>query len=455
VVEGDETVSVTLGSGTGYTIASPPPSATVTIHDDPPVISVDGSDTVEGSTTGGFTLIRTGGDLSSSLTVTYTVGGTATSGTDYTALSGTATFAAGSNVVDVPVEALTITGGTTVTLTIDDGGTDYTIDMDAGDSTINIDDQPVEVSVQELADATEGGASGTFRFTRSGDLSSSLVATYTVAGTAAAGTNYTALSGTVTFAASSDHTDVTLTPLDDLTVDPTLTVTVTLDTSDDYMLGNNSDTAFIWDGDGAPVYWISTGSTDWTTAANWSSGTVPTASDDVYFNGSGGTYYSNVSCTNAGYGLSTLAGLHMVGSYSGTVTLASALTIDTFVESSGTLSQNYLSAAKDLSVDKAFLWTGGTLNATDNGANVTIDGTVGAVGRIDPPDTGSIATASTLNVISGALLGILPGELDFTGGSGIYIAAEVKAFTGDNIKEMNLKTTKTDTKVEIATGGEL
>ncbi len=53
-----------------------------------------------------FRFARLGGDLSQPLTIHYTVGGTATPGTDYEELPGTATFAGGETVLDVPARTL-------------------------------------------------------------------------------------------------------------------------------------------------------------------------------------------------------------------------------------------------------------------------------------------------------------------------------------------------------------
>jgi hypothetical protein len=62
------------------------------------------NDGVEDGTDGRFRFTRTG-SLSGSLMVNYTVGGTATSGTDYTALGGAVTFAANAATADVTVNA--------------------------------------------------------------------------------------------------------------------------------------------------------------------------------------------------------------------------------------------------------------------------------------------------------------------------------------------------------------
>jgi hypothetical protein len=147
-----EIVTVTIDSGgNDYRVGSPGGASLNILDNDGPVVAVTVADTFEGAATGGFTFTRTG-DLSGSLAVGYTVTGTATSGTDYTALSGTLTFAAGEDRVEVPVEAFgdnVSDDGETVTATIDDGGDDYTIDGVDYSATVIIGDQPLTVSVNQ------------------------------------------------------------------------------------------------------------------------------------------------------------------------------------------------------------------------------------------------------------------------------------------------------------------
>src|SRR5581483_3705038 len=77
---------------------------------------------VEGGDDGVFRFTRTG-STSQSLVVHYSVGGTATAGTDYTSLSGTVTIPANSSTVDLPVAAADDTvydPDETVTVTVTD-----------------------------------------------------------------------------------------------------------------------------------------------------------------------------------------------------------------------------------------------------------------------------------------------------------------------------------------------
>ena len=253
---------------------------------------------------------------------------------------------------------------------------------------------------------------------------------YTLGGTADSN-DYVPVLGTVLFAADSDTVDLPVSVVNDSVVEPTKTVTVTLADPGTYQLGNASDTAFIKDNDyangGSKFIWVSKSTTTWDEPTNWSGGVVPEDGDDVYFLGTpepGESYYSNVACVIPGATISSLSGLHLDNSYSGTVTLTSALSVSTYEETSGTLNQQ---TGSDLTITAAMIWTGGTLNSlTESVSSVIVSG---AAGLIDPPDTGSMSTASTLKLINTAVVTLLPGTLNILAGQGLYIDADLKGLT--------------------------
>jgi thermitase len=99
VIEGSETVVLTISSGISYTLGTPK-TATVTIHDNdfPPVVTVVATTAgaaEAGPTPGVFTFTRTG-KTTASLTVKFTIAGTATAGADYTSITPSVTIPAGS-----------------------------------------------------------------------------------------------------------------------------------------------------------------------------------------------------------------------------------------------------------------------------------------------------------------------------------------------------------------------
>jgi len=110
-----------------------------------------------------------------------------------------------------------------------------------------------EVSVVASdATATEAGlTTGELTFTRTGETGAALDVAYTVTGTATAGADYVALSGTLTFGIGESTATVLVTPIDDADVESDETVIVGLDASSEYSLGTDTvATVTIIDDDG-------------------------------------------------------------------------------------------------------------------------------------------------------------------------------------------------------------
>src|SRR6185369_16735957 len=153
--------------------------------------------------------------------LTYTVGGTATAGLDYTAPSGTVTITAGntSATITIPVindalveatETVTIEG-----LTISSADADITVSGSSASRDI-IDNDSATVSVAGTTDGNEAGAvSVVFTVTQTAASSTDTVLTYTVGGTATAGLDYTAPSGTVTITAGNTSATITIPVIND------------------------------------------------------------------------------------------------------------------------------------------------------------------------------------------------------------------------------------------------
>jgi hypothetical protein len=204
----------------------------------------------EGGSAGSARVTRDG-STSSPLTVNIQVGGTATPGSDFYYITSYVTIPANSATADItvsPIDDSSIESTETVTLTIQSGG--YTIGSPSS-ATVNItdNDTPV-VTVALLNDAVEGVSNGAFRFTRTGNTSQSLTATYAVSGSATGGTDYTALSGSVTFAANSATADVSVAPIDNSTPEYDASVVVTIQTGSGYIVGTSDwDTVIIRDDD--------------------------------------------------------------------------------------------------------------------------------------------------------------------------------------------------------------
>ena len=124
LVEGPETVILTLTNAAPYALGSPV-SGTVTITEMPAVtvMAFDASASEIGPDTGTFRFTRNG-STALTLTVTYTVAGTAVNGTDYQGVPLAVTFLAGQATADVvitPMADAVAEGVETVILTVTDG----------------------------------------------------------------------------------------------------------------------------------------------------------------------------------------------------------------------------------------------------------------------------------------------------------------------------------------------
>jgi predicted extracellular nuclease len=182
-------------------------------------ISIDDVSVTEtngGTTTATFTITRTGG--TEAFTVDFaTANGTAAAGSDYVSNSGTVSFGVGDLTKTVTV---TINGDTDfesnetffVNLTNATGG--VTIADAQGQGTITNDDvQPPSVSIDDvtLTEGNSGTVTATFTVTRTGGDGAFSVDFGTANGTATAGSDYVANTGTLNFGVGENSKTVTVT----------------------------------------------------------------------------------------------------------------------------------------------------------------------------------------------------------------------------------------------------
>jgi Calx-beta domain/IPT/TIG domain/Cohesin domain len=108
----------------------------------------------------------------------------------------------------------------------------------------------VTISATDPSASETGPGAGVFTVTRSGSTSGSLTANYTASGTATAGSDYTALAGSVTLGSGAATATITVTPTDDTAVEANETVILTLASSATYAIGSpSSATVTIADND--------------------------------------------------------------------------------------------------------------------------------------------------------------------------------------------------------------
>ena len=207
------TATITSTGGMGTPPTGTPPTGTPPAGTPPgttsPAITVAAGSAVVGTTgtaTLAFTVTLTSASTST-VTVDYaTLDGSAVAGTDYTAASGTLTFAPGttSQTVNVIVNGENTTATSKSLSLLISNATNATITSNSitGNITYATGTPTVAVSSPSTSVGTSGSGTLTFTVTLSAVSAEPVTVAYSTAdGTAVAGTDYTATSGTLTFAA--------------------------------------------------------------------------------------------------------------------------------------------------------------------------------------------------------------------------------------------------------------
>ncbi|MCC4605685.1 putative Ig domain-containing protein [Xanthomonas campestris pv. parthenii] len=201
-VEADETVTFTVAAGTGYSPGSPSSATATIVNDDFPVASI-GVSPASVSEDGAANLVYTV-TLSqapvSAVSVGFNVGGTATSGTDYAAVSSPLVIAAGQTTGTItinPTADSTVESDETVLIVLV-AGTGYTVGSpSSATGTILNDDQPgLSINDVSVNEGNAGTTNATFTVSLSqpaptGGVSFDIA---TADGTATAGVDYVASS---------------------------------------------------------------------------------------------------------------------------------------------------------------------------------------------------------------------------------------------------------------------
>ncbi|MBS9477709.1 Calx-beta domain-containing protein [Ancylobacter radicis] len=195
--------------------------------------------------------------------------GTATAGQDYQAVSGTLTFAAGetSKVIRVPVigdkvveanEALTITLSTPSGATLADGTATGTITNDDVAATL----PTLAIGDASVAEGNDGTAYLSFTVTLSKAATSAVSVAYASAnGTATAGQDYQAVSGTLTFAPGETSKVIRVPVIGDKVVEANEALTITLSKPSGATLADASGTGTITNDDVMPPPTVSVAGT--------------------------------------------------------------------------------------------------------------------------------------------------------------------------------------------------
>jgi hypothetical protein len=231
--EPDETFNVVLSNATNATIATGTGTGTILNDDLPPSLTISDVTLPEGNsgTTSFVFTVSLSQASGKSVTVNYTTAdGTATAGSDYIANSGTLSFAPGDLSKTITV---LVNGDTTVepdeTFFVNlRGATNATIAVGTGTGTILNDDSSAAVSLSINSVSQFEGNSGTTPFVFTVSLSAPATSTVTVSYATADGTakahgknpDYSATSGTLTFAPGDTAKTITVLVNGDTLVEP-------------------------------------------------------------------------------------------------------------------------------------------------------------------------------------------------------------------------------------------
>ncbi|HWB02830.1 MAG TPA: Calx-beta domain-containing protein [Verrucomicrobiales bacterium] len=252
-VETPETLTLSLSNATAPVHLTAQITHVLTILDnDAAVITLTTQDSAaaeEGADPAQITVTRTSPNPAGALTVKLTIGGTATAGSDYTALT-EVTIPAGETSVTFPLTPLddaVLDPGETVVISV--APSPLYVVGNPSSSTIAIVDNETGISIAATdADAAEPSETGTFTLTRTGPAAGELAVALSAGGSAPAG-DFEALPSSVLFAAGQTTLAVKVKPVDDSTPEPDRTVTLTIVPGAGYLIGTPSATVTIHDDD--------------------------------------------------------------------------------------------------------------------------------------------------------------------------------------------------------------
>ena len=260
--EAAETFTVVLSNEHNATISDASGLGTITDDDATPALSISDVTVAEGNsgTTNAVFTVTLTPTSGQAVQVDYTTqNGTATAPADYATRAATLVFAAGENsrTISVPVigdtvdeanETFTVQLSGAVNASISDATGIGTITDDETDPTLSIDDVP------NVNEGNSGTTNATFTVTLTGNTARTVTVAYTTQdGTAKAGEDYTAKSGTLTFEPGDTSEPITVLVTGDTLDEADETFTVKLSAPTVATLADDTGTATISDNDNPPT----------------------------------------------------------------------------------------------------------------------------------------------------------------------------------------------------------
>ena len=263
--ENNETFTVTLSGVTVGTLGTATATGTINDNDPTPSLSFNNVSQAEGNsgTTNEAFTVTLSAASGRTVSANYaTTAGTATSGTDFTSTSGSLSFTPGqtTKTVNVPVIGdTTFEANETYTIRLS-GAVNAGYGTRTGTGTILNDDAAPVISVNNVskAEGNAGSSNDTFTVSLSNASYQTVSVAYATAnGTATAGSDYTAASGTLTFTAGQTSKTVNVSVQGDTLSEADETFSFNLSAPTNATIGTGTGTGTILNDDAAPSLSIS------------------------------------------------------------------------------------------------------------------------------------------------------------------------------------------------------
>jgi len=253
VPEAISTFNVVLSGAINSTLADTLAVGTIVDDDGPlPALSITGMTASEGAGSVNFSVLRSGSH-SSAVEVDFAAAdGSAHAGSDYVAASGTLTIPAGqiSGNIAVPIVDDAVPEATETLFVTLSNPVDATIGAGTATATIVDDDGPLPALGIADVFISEGGGSMNFSVLRSGSNSGAVEVDFATAdGSALAGSDYVATSGTLTIPAGQSSGNISVPLINDAAPEPLETMFVSLSGAVDATIVDSTAAGTIVDDD--------------------------------------------------------------------------------------------------------------------------------------------------------------------------------------------------------------
>ena len=347
VSEANETFTVTLSNPVNAVLGDGVATGTITNDDAAPTIAINDVSVTEGNTgmANAVFNVTLSGASGSTVTVNFaSAAGTATAGSDYVTTSGSLSFAPGvtAQTITVPVigdQANELDEQYVVNLTSPVNAT--TADAQGAGTILNDDPLPsIAIGDVSLSEGNSGTKLATFMLTLSAASGRTVTAAYATAnGTATAGSDYVAASGTATFTAGLSSVTVNVTINGDTVFEPNETFVVNLSAPSNATIADAQAIGTITNDEGLPTLSIND-----VTVTEGNTGTVnavftvtlaPSSAQAVSV-----AYATANTTATAGSDYTAASGTLLFAAGVTTQTITVVVTGDTVVETNETLAVN-------------------------------------------------------------------------------------------------------------------